>query len=156
MVRAVDELERGRESYERRAWADAYEALARADRAAPLAAQDLELLGRSAYMLGRDDVWRRALERAYQAYLEAAERPSAARCTWWVGHNHLFRGEAALAKGWFARGQHLLEREKRECVERGYLLLPVLLQHSSTATSRPRTRPRRKQATSASASATET
>jgi DNA-binding CsgD family transcriptional regulator len=129
MVRAVDELEHGREAYARQAWADAYESLARADRAAPLAASDLELLARSAYMLGGDDVWRRALERAYQAYLDSGELPSAARCTWWVGHNHLFRGEAALAKGWFARGQHLLEREKRECVERGYLLFPLLLQH---------------------------
>jgi DNA-binding CsgD family transcriptional regulator len=33
------------------------------------------------------------------------------------------------ATGWFARAQRLLEREARDCVERGYLLIPVLLQH---------------------------
>jgi ATP/maltotriose-dependent transcriptional regulator MalT len=129
MVRAVDELERGRESYARRAWIDAYESLSRADRAATLGAVDLELLARSAYMLGRDDDYRGALERAYHAYLDAGELPSAARCTWWVGHNFLFRGEAAPARGWFARGQRLLERHEDDCVERGYLLIPLLLDH---------------------------
>jgi DNA-binding CsgD family transcriptional regulator len=33
------------------------------------------------------------------------------------------------ASGWFGRGQRLLEREDRDCVEQGYLLIPVLLQH---------------------------
>jgi DNA-binding CsgD family transcriptional regulator/tetratricopeptide (TPR) repeat protein len=129
MAHAADELERGRESYARRAWTDAYEALSRADRAAPLGAEDLELLARSAYMLGRDDDYRGALERAYHAYLNAGDSPRASRCAWWVGHNLLFRGEAAPARGWFARGQRLLEGEERDCVERGYVLIPVLLQH---------------------------
>jgi DNA-binding CsgD family transcriptional regulator len=129
MVRAVDELERGRECYARRAWTDAYESLSRADRAAPIRAEDLELLARSAYMLGRDDDYRGALERAYHAYLDAGNSPRAARCAWWVGHNLLFRGETAPARGWFARGQRLLDREDRDCVERGYVLIPVLLQH---------------------------
>src|SRR5918995_5774531 len=129
MVHAVDELERGREAYARRAWTDAREALSRADSAAPLGAQDLELLARSAYMLGHDDDYRSALERAYQAHVDAGDVPIAARCAWWIGHNLLFRGETAPARGWFARGQRLLEREDSDCVERGYLLIPVLLQH---------------------------
>jgi DNA-binding CsgD family transcriptional regulator len=127
-MRTVDELEHGREAYARRAWTDAYESLARADAAGALEAGDLELLARSAYMLGRDDAYRRALERAYQAYVSAGELTSAARCSWWLGHNFLFRGEAAPARGWFARGRRLLEREE-DCAERGYLLLPLLLQH---------------------------
>ncbi len=125
----AEELERGRESYARRAWTDAYESLARADLAAPLGADDLELLARSAYMLGRDDNYRNALERAYRAHSDANNPPRAARCAWWIGHNLLFRGEAAPARGWFARGQRLLERDERECVERGYLLIPTLLEH---------------------------
>ena len=32
--------------------------------------------------------------------------------------------------GWFARGERLLARAEGDCVERGYLLIPVLLQHS--------------------------
>lgn len=104
-MRAVDELEHGRESYARRVWADAYESLSRADGAAPLGAEDLELLARSAYMLGRDDDYRGTLERAYQAFCTPATRSRAARCAWWVGHNLLFGGETAPARGWFARGQ---------------------------------------------------
>jgi tetratricopeptide (TPR) repeat protein len=130
MAQAVDELEQGRESYVRRAWTDAYSSLSRADSAAPLGAEDLELLARSAYMLGRDDDYRNALERAYHAHLDVGDSPRAARCAWWVGHNLLFRGETAPARGWFARGQRLLARE-RDCVERGYLLIPALLQHVS-------------------------
>jgi hypothetical protein len=80
MVQARDELARGRESYARREWTDAYESLGRADRATPLDAEDLELLARSAYMLGRDDDYRSGLERASRAHSAAGDRPRAARC----------------------------------------------------------------------------
>ena len=128
-MRAVAVLERGRESYANRRWVDAYESLVAADQATALGPEDLELLARSAYMLGRDVDYVRGLERAHHAYLAAAEAPRAARCAWWVGHNLLFRGQTAPAMGWFARGQRLLERDERDCVERGYLLIPVVLQH---------------------------
>jgi hypothetical protein len=36
------------------------------------------------------------------------------------------RGEMGRASGWFARAQRLLERDARECAERGYLLLPTV------------------------------
>ena len=39
MVDAIDELGRGRESYARRAWMDAYRSLSQADQAAPLGAE---------------------------------------------------------------------------------------------------------------------
>ena len=129
MAVGLGELERGRASYASRAWGDAYESLAGADAAAPLGAEDLELLARSAYMLGRDVDYVRALERAHHAHLDAGDAPRAARCAWWIGHNLLFRGETAPAMGWFARGQRLLDREERDCVERGYLLIPCVLEH---------------------------
>ena len=125
----ADSREQGRESYAARAWEDAYDELSRADRGEPLAADDLELLARAAYMLGRDGDYRSALAREYRARLVAGDPAGAARCTWWVGHNLLFHGESAAASGWFARGQRLLDREGLDCVERGYLLIPVLLQH---------------------------
>ena len=83
-------------------------------------------------MLGRDDEYRGALERAYHAHLAAEDGPSAARCAWWVGHNFMFRGDSASAAGWFARGQRVLERHEDDCVERGYLLIPVLLQRTGS------------------------
>ncbi len=130
MVDAIAQLDRGREAYERRAWADAHEWLSGADRAAPLGPEDLELLARTAYMLGRDDDYVGALERAHRAYLDAGQAPRAARLTWWIGHSLLFRGRTGPAMGWFARGERLLARAEGDCVERGYLLIPVLLQHS--------------------------
>lgn len=127
MVRAVAELRRGRESYAKCAWFDAYEALAAADVAAALVAEDLELLARSAYMLGRDDDYVSGLERAQRAHLDAGEALRAVRCAFWIGHNMLFRGETVRARGWFARAQRGLECDGRDCVERGWLLIPVWL-----------------------------
>jgi DNA-binding CsgD family transcriptional regulator len=126
-VSVIDELERGRESYAGRAWEEAHESLTRADRASRLEADDLELLATAAYMLGRDDDYLGAMERAHHEYLGTGDAPRAVRCAFWVGINRLLRGEMSRATGWFARGQRLLDREERDCVERGYLLIPVLL-----------------------------
>jgi DNA-binding CsgD family transcriptional regulator len=125
----LDKLKQGHESYRRRAWLDAYQSLSLADQAAPLGGEDLELLAMSAYLIGRDDDYLSALDRAHHAYLDAGEGVcAAARCAFWLGLRLLFRGETGRATGWLARAQRLLEREERDCVERGYLLLPVVEQ----------------------------
>ncbi len=85
MVDAIDELGRGRESYARRAWMDAYKSLSHADQAAVLGAEDLELLATSAYMLGRDDDYLSGLERAHHAHLDSSEAMRAVRCAFWIG-----------------------------------------------------------------------
>jgi DNA-binding CsgD family transcriptional regulator len=133
VVDAIDELERGRKSYARRAWMDAYKLLSHADRAASLGAEDLELLATSAYMIGRDDDFLSALERAHHVYLDAGEALRAVRCAFWVGVNLALRGEIGRATGWFGRAQRLIERQERDCVERGYLLVPVMLQHEASS-----------------------
>jgi DNA-binding NarL/FixJ family response regulator len=132
MGRAIDELGRGRESYAASAWLDAYESLAHADQLDPLAAEDLELLARSAYMVGNDDDYLAGLERAHDLHLAAGEVPRAVRCAFWIGHNLLFRGQSARATGWFGRAQRLLEHDARDCVERGYLLIPVWLEQMAS------------------------
>jgi hypothetical protein len=128
---AVVELERGRDSYSKRAWTDAYASLSRADQLAPVGAEDLELLATSADMLGRDDEYLSSLERAHHAYLEAGKGMRAARCAFWVGVNLATREEMARATGWLGRAQRLVEREERDCVEQGYLMVPVALQHEA-------------------------
>ena len=124
-----DELRRGRECYARRAWADAYRSLSLADQVARLEAQDLELLAMSAYLIGRDDDYLRALERAHYAHLDARERLGAVRCAFWLWLRLIFRGETGRATGWLARAQRLLEPEEPDCAERGYLLLAAVEQH---------------------------
>ncbi len=122
---ATAAVERGRTAYVRRAWSEAHQALADADGDAPLGAEDLELLARSAYMLGRDDEYVGALERAHRAHLDAGDELPAARCAYWIGLNLLLGGETAPATGWFARAQRLVDRVGGDCAERGYLLSAV-------------------------------
>jgi DNA-binding CsgD family transcriptional regulator len=122
-------LERGRASYAKHAWREAFEWLSRADDESEIGPEDLELLARSAYMLGRDDDYRRGLERAHYGYLDAGDSPRAARSAWWLGLRLLLDGESAPAWGWFARGERLIEREQRDCVERGYLRLSDVRRH---------------------------
>jgi DNA-binding CsgD family transcriptional regulator len=125
MIDAAKELERGRESYARQAWADAWRLLSEADRAGPLAAEDLELLATTEYMLGRDDDHIAVMERAHQAHLDAGEELRAARCAFWVGMQLSVRGDLGHASGWLARAQRLIDAHGTDCVERGYLLLPA-------------------------------
>jgi DNA-binding CsgD family transcriptional regulator len=128
VVDASAELERGHASYAGRAWRDAYASLSHADETAPLGAEDLELLATSAYMIGRDDDYLSSLERAHHGYLDAGMALRAVRCAFWLGINLALRGETGRATGWFGRAQRLVDREERECPERGYLLLPIALQ----------------------------
>jgi ATP/maltotriose-dependent transcriptional regulator MalT len=131
VVDAIEELGRGRESYARQAWMDAYQSLLHADQAVPLGAEDLELLATLAFMIGHDDDFLGYLERAHHAYLNAGEAMRAVRCAFWVGVNLALRGETSRATGWLGRAQRLVEREGDDCVERGYLLIPVMLRHEA-------------------------
>ncbi len=131
MAGAVDALGRGRESYARRAWTDAYRWLSQADQASPLGVEDVELLATSAYMLGRDDEWMDLLGRAHQLHADAGEALRAVRCAFWVGVNLALRGDVGQASGWLGRAQRLLEREGGDCVERGYMLLPVMFEQEA-------------------------
>ena len=123
------ELERGREAYRSRDWADAFELLSRADQLNPLEASDLEALATSAYMIGRNGEFVSALERAHEAHLKAGETPDAIRCAFWIGINLATRRDMSGAGGWFGRGSRLVDRIGSDCVESGYLLIPTLLQH---------------------------
>ncbi|HMJ14124.1 MAG TPA: LuxR C-terminal-related transcriptional regulator [Polyangiaceae bacterium] len=126
----LDPLAHGRRCCERRAWAEAYEALRIADNTAELEPADLEQLALCAYLLGLDAEYLKTLERAFHAYVESGKALKAARCGFWIGLRLLFREEAALASGWLGRAQRLVDAEERECVEQGYLLLPRIEQQA--------------------------
>jgi ATP/maltotriose-dependent transcriptional regulator MalT len=117
-------LERGRDAYADRAWVDAHALLQRADESEPLAPSDLELLATAAYMLGRDDEWVSAHERAHHLHLEAGDVEQAARSAFWIGLSFALRQELGPAEGWFGRAQRLLDERGADCVERGFLLIP--------------------------------
>jgi DNA-binding CsgD family transcriptional regulator len=120
-------LQAGRDAFAEQRWEDAVRLLSEGDGARPLAGDDLERLGRAAYMLSLDDDYVAAFERAHRAHLHDGRVPAAVRCTWWIGHSHLFRGQRSRAEGWFATGERLLAGWPDDCVERGYLLIPAWL-----------------------------
>jgi DNA-binding CsgD family transcriptional regulator len=123
MVNAVAE---GRASFAGQAWADAYAHLSAADRDSPLGPEDLERLGMAAYLTGRDDDSAEMWERAHHEFVRTGETGRAARCAIWLGFGFLDRGEVVRGGGWFARAQRLLDNGL-DCVEQGYLLLPVAM-----------------------------
>jgi DNA-binding CsgD family transcriptional regulator len=124
----TDAVSRGRESYGRRAWRDAYEALSAADEHAPLEAPELDRLAMAAYLIGRDEAAVAGLERAHRAFLDRGEVGRAVRCAFWVGMFLVLRGRYAEGGGWLGRAERLLTEPALDCVERGYLLIPAALQ----------------------------
>jgi DNA-binding NarL/FixJ family response regulator len=124
----ADALDRGRESFRRRAWGDAYTQLSAADQEAPLEPEDLERLATAAYLVGRDDDCAEIWTRAHHELLRRGDPARAARCAFWLTFGLLLRGELAQAGGWLARTRRLLDDGALDCVEQGYLLLPVAIQ----------------------------
>lgn len=122
-------VERGREACATRAWGAAYEAFSEGDRERSLGADDLEAFAMSAYMLGRDEGYLKALERAHRAHVDVGARLRAARSAFWIGLRQSFRGEMAQANGWFRRAERLIGCEEPDCAERGFLLLTVVEAH---------------------------
>jgi tetratricopeptide (TPR) repeat protein len=124
----AETLDRGREAFGRRAWADAFDKLSAADQETPLAPEDLERLAMTAYLLGRDVDSDEAWARAHQEWLRRGGAQGAARCAFWLAFGLLQRGELARGGGWLARARRLLDDGHLDCVEQGYLLIPVAIQ----------------------------
>lgn len=123
-----DMLGRGRDSFDRQAWGDAFAQLSAADQESPLAPDDLERLARAAYLTGRGHECHELWTRAHREMRDAGAMERAARCAFWLGLALLNAGEPARAGGWFARAKRLLDDGRRDCVELGYLLLPDAVQ----------------------------
>jgi DNA-binding NarL/FixJ family response regulator len=124
----VDELDRGRESFRRRAWGDAYAQLSAADQDAPLGLDDLERLAAAAYLAGEDAASTGAWVRAHQECVRAGEPGRAVRCAFWLVLGLVLRGEAAPASGWLARAQRFAG-DVEGGAEEACLLLGDAIQH---------------------------
>ncbi|HEV2058797.1 MAG TPA: helix-turn-helix transcriptional regulator, partial [Solirubrobacteraceae bacterium] len=126
-----EQLQRGRALCAQGAWGEAYAVLAAGDRSSSLAADDLWLLAIGAYMLGRDEEYVEALTRAHQAQLASDATQQAARTAWWLGMHLVTTGDMGRGSGWIGRAQRLVERLDEDCVERGYLLMPLAFQREA-------------------------
>lgn len=121
------DLERGRAAYAERRWLEARDRLAEADRSRPLDCADLERLGWSYVLLGQHDHYFATFERLHTQHLDAGDLCGAARAAFWLGFRLYQLGEVGRGTGWLATSHRLVERVGKDCVEQGYLLLPVAL-----------------------------
>lgn len=121
----AEALDRGRDAFRRKAWATASDEFTAAAEQSPLDAADLEASAAAAYLAGRDDDSAAALEQAHHEYLRQGDPASAARCGFWLALALILRGEMARGGGWVARSQRLVEENKLDGPERGYLMLPA-------------------------------
>ena len=126
MTGGQDSRARGRTAYERWSWGDAYGLLSAANEHDPLPAEDLDRLAVAAYLTGRSDAAGMAWEGAYHAF-ERGQVARAVRCSFWHALTLVQRGERARGGGWLARAQGALDESELDCVERGYLRIPVAL-----------------------------
>ncbi|HUF09124.1 MAG TPA: LuxR C-terminal-related transcriptional regulator [Rhodothermales bacterium] len=119
----MSELAKGRNSFERGDWRDAYSLLSRANETSTLGAADLERLGMSAYLIGLDREFHRFVEHAHRSYVEDGRAERAARSAFTLALDLFLSGETGKATGWLNRARRLIEG--RHCVEHGYLDLPL-------------------------------
>jgi DNA-binding CsgD family transcriptional regulator len=100
-------------------WLGVYEEFSARDPVG-LGAAELDALAEAAWWLCRADESIAARQRAYAAFRDARDDRGAARTAGRLFHEHLYRGEGAVAVGWLRRGFRHLEGDPG-CVEWGWL-----------------------------------
>ena len=121
-------LDRGRDAFEREAWATASDELTAAAAEHLLDGAGLELLAVATHLAGREEESAAALEQAHHQRLREDDPERAAVCAFWLSMALVFRGDTARAGGWVARGQRLADEHDLDGPSRGYLLLPSAFQ----------------------------
>jgi DNA-binding CsgD family transcriptional regulator len=122
---------RGRDLFARQLWTAAHAELAAADADSPLDPEDIERLAISGFLIGKDTESADLLARAHHEWVARGACERAARCAFWLFFILRNKGQHARGSGWLARARRLLDEGQRDCVEQGYLLLPVALQAAS-------------------------
>jgi ATP/maltotriose-dependent transcriptional regulator MalT len=111
--------ERVQETVRTGPWLHVYQDLSARDPVG-LAPVELDALAEAAWWLCKTDEGIAARQRAYAAFRDAKDDRGAARTAARLFHEHLYRGEGAVAVGWLRRGFRHVERDP-DCVEHGWL-----------------------------------
>jgi hypothetical protein len=109
------------------AWGAEFARLSAADREGSLEPEDLERRAIAAHLVGREVESTEFWTRAHHEFRRRGDVERAARCAFWLAFLLLLQGEPARSGGWLARGGRLLNDGQHDCVEQGYLLVPVAL-----------------------------
>lgn len=106
---STDPVDAGRAALARGAWEEA-RLLFEAAVSGTERPETLEGLSWAAWWLNDARVMFETRERAYNLYRSRGDQRGAARMASWLGTDHVdFRGELAVAQGWFARARRLLD-----------------------------------------------
>ncbi len=124
----LTELALGRQAFEERAWATAYQRLAALDPDA-LAEQDRIALATAAFLSGDREAADRAYQESYRHHVDSGSTLAAARDTFWLGMLHNTTGNPAVGGGWVARGARLLQDAPPDAVEHGYQAVHEMFRH---------------------------
>jgi DNA-binding CsgD family transcriptional regulator len=127
-VDVVAELALGRQAFEERAWATAYQRLSALDPDA-LGETDRVALATAAFLAGDREAADRAYQESYAHHVESGSTLAAARDTFWLGMLHNTSGNPAVGGGWVARGARLLEDAPPDAVEHGYQAVHEMFRH---------------------------
>ncbi len=124
----IEELRQARETFERGDWVTAFDAWTDIDPEA-FGPADLHSLATAAFLLGKYDECVAAIQSAFHAYADRGELAQAARCAFWMSMVLATGGDPALASGWTARADRLLEDIGEDVVERGYVRFLHMFRH---------------------------
>lgn len=122
-----DVLDQAREAFEQGIWGDAFARFSAAATEQPLAPEDLERLAVVAQLVGEDELSAATWERAHLQLLDRGEVERAVKCAFWLASALLSRGQTARGGGWVGRAQRLIQDHGLDCVEQGFLLIPLAL-----------------------------
>lgn len=115
-----DSLEAARAAFAAQDWAAAYEGFVALRGRDVLTAEDLHVLGESAWWLGRIDVCLEAFEAAYYRFLGDDQPIRAAMSAFYLAIHSMSRGDAAHGGAWLARVRQLVADDP-ETAPQGYV-----------------------------------
>lgn len=107
---ANDDLARGRAAFARADWHSSFDLLSRADSTSPLSARDLAAAAESAMWVGEFERCVELRRRAFAAFVDGGDHPAAAQQAIELCMDNAHRHRMAVAIGWIAQAERLLER----------------------------------------------
>ena len=124
----VDELVQARVDYERGEWAAALDTWSGVQPDS-LGVEDLRRAALSAFLLGRVEGATGYYQRAFRLCTDMGDPGGAVQCAFHIAMILSTSGEPALAGGWTARAEHLLEEMDADARERGYVAFLHMFGH---------------------------
>ena len=124
----VDDLAQARTDYEQGDWSAALDIWSDIE-IDDMSADDLHAAAVAAYLLGRRDASVDFHQRGFALYQEQGAAAGAMRCCFHLAMIFGTGGEHALARGWTARAERLLDELGGDAVEHGYVALLQMYGH---------------------------